>query len=76
MMASDSLIVRCPLCGTKNRVPAQRWGDTAAVCGKCKAQMSPATLYPDRPVLISDGTFGREVLDFQGPVLVEFFAPW
>lgn len=75
-MASDSLIVRCPLCGTKNRVPAQRWGDTAAVCGKCKAQMPPATLYPDRPVLISDGAFGREVLDFQGPVLVEFFAPW
>jgi hypothetical protein len=46
------------------------------VCGKCKASLDLSLLFPDRPVEISDATFRREVLDFPGPVLVEFHAPW
>ena len=73
-MSADALIVRCPRCGTRNRVPRSRWGDPA-VCGKCKGVLDLSTLYPDRPLNISDGMFRREVLGFQGPVLLEFYSP-
>lgn len=74
-MNTDSFIVVCPACGAKNRIPRERWGD-AAVCGKCKSPLPLTGIYPDRPVDVSDRTFKREVLDFRGPVLVEFYAPW
>jgi thioredoxin 2 len=73
-MSADALIVRCPRCGTKNRVPANRWG-APAVCGKCKVPMDLSSLYPDRPLDISDDMFRREVLGFHGPVLLEFYSP-
>jgi len=73
-MSVDSLIVRCSRCGTKNRVPENRWGEPA-VCGKCKASMDLSTLYPDRLLHISDAMFRREVLGFRGPVLLEFYSP-
>ena len=73
-MSFDTVIVKCPRCGTKNRVPGERWGEPA-VCGKCKAPMDLSTLYPDRPLRISDGMFRREVLGFPGPVLLEFYSP-
>ncbi len=74
-MDAESIIVRCPQCGAKNRIPARRWGDNRAVCGRCKSPLPPSRLFPDRPVPISDGTFAGEVLGFEGPVLVEFFSP-
>jgi thioredoxin 2 len=69
-------VVRCPYCGAKNRIPAARWGDERAVCGRCKSPLRLSLLFPDRPVLISDATFGEEVLSFPGAVLMEFFSPW
>ena len=74
-MAAESIIVSCPHCGAKNRLPANRWGDGRAVCGRCKSPLPPSRLYPDRPVRITDNTFAGEVLGFEGPVLVEFFSP-
>jgi len=74
-MDRESIIVRCPQCGAKNRIPANRWGDNKAVCGRCKSPLPPSGLFPDRPVSISDDTFAGEVLGFEGPVLVEFFSP-
>jgi thioredoxin 2 len=74
-MSGDSMIVRCPQCGTKNRIPGSRWGGRA-VCGKCKATLDLAGLYPDGPVRVSDRSFQHEVVDFPGSVLVEFSAPW
>ncbi len=74
-MNAGSVIVRCPRCGAKNRVPENRWGEKA-VCGKCKTSLELSRLFPDHPVQISDASFRREVLDFSGPVLVEFYAPW
>ncbi len=67
--------MRCPQCGAKNRIPRDRWGDTRAVCGRCKAGLPPSRLFPDRPVPISDHAFAKEVLGFEGPVLVEFTSP-
>ena len=74
-MSEGSMIVRCPHCGARNRVPSSRWNERA-VCGKCKASIDLSRLFPDRPVEVSDATYRREVLDFPGPVLVEFHAPW
>ncbi len=73
-MMADTLIVRCPKCGTRNRVPMNRWGGPA-ICGKCKNPMDLSSLYPDRPLDISDSMFRREVLGFRGPVLLEFYSP-
>ena len=73
-MSDEALIVRCPKCGTRNRVPRSRWGQPA-VCGKCKAPVDLSSAYPDRPIDISDSMFRREVLDFRGPVLLEFYSP-
>ena len=74
-MVANAFIVKCPRCGAKNRIPADRWGDERAVCGRCKSPLPPSILFPDRPVAISDSTFPKEVLAFEGPVLVEFFSP-
>ena len=74
-MNSGSWIVLCPRCGAKNRVPKERQGDRA-VCGKCRAPLPFAAAFPDHAVEVSDWSFQNEVLDFPGPVLMEFFAPW
>ena len=74
-MSSDSLIVACTRCGAKNRIPKERLGERAR-CGKCHSPLSPGPSFPDRAEEVSDGSFQREVLDFPGPVLVEFHAPW
>ena len=69
-------MARCPHCGAKNRIPADRWGDDGAVCGRCKSSLPFPSLFPDHPVSATDATFAREVLGFQGPVLVEFYSPY
>ena len=74
-MSDDLIMAVCPKCGAKNRVPADRW-KSALRCGRCKETLDLQALYPGRPVDVTDTTFQREVADFKGPVLVEFFAPW
>jgi hypothetical protein len=74
-MSDDSVIVRCPKCGTKNRVPKSRWGEKPK-CGKCKESLVLSRLFPDAPVHVTDGNFQQEVASFPGPVLVDFMAPW
>lgn len=73
-MSSDGVIVRCPRCGARNRVPGQRWGERA-VCGKCKTPMDLSRLFPDRPIEVSDASFTKDVLNFPGAVLLEFYSP-
>ena len=70
----ENIIVRCPKCGTKNRVPRSRMGDKPA-CGKCKAALNPDSS-PSMPVDVTDLTFEREVLGYKGPVLLDCWAPW
>jgi thioredoxin 2 len=74
-MNFESWIVICPRCGAKNRVPKDRQGDRA-VCGKCRAPLPLSSAFPDHAVEVSDSSFQKEVQDFPGPVLMEFFAPW
>ena len=73
---TDGVIVQCPNCGARNRIPTSRWGEEGAVCGKCKTHLDTRSLYPDKPIAVTDATFRREVLNFPGPVVMEFFAPW
>ncbi len=74
-MEAERFLVICPKCGAKNRIPKERRGDRA-VCGRCKSGLPLSAPFPDRPVEVTDWSFEKEVLDFRGPVLLEFFAPW
>ena len=73
-MTSESLIIRCNKCGTKNRVPRQRMNDRP-VCGKCRNPLPPIP-FSSTPVVVSDRTFQKEVLEFPGTVLLDCWAPW
>ena len=74
-MYSNNLIVRCPRCGAKNRIPDSHTAGNA-VCGKCKTQLDLTALFPNRPLNTTDSSFYDEVIRFNGPVFVDFTAPW
>jgi thioredoxin 2 len=74
-MSNEPIIVRCPQCGAKNRIPRNRWGGEPT-CGKCKVALRLSYLYPDSPVDVTDTTFDEEVIRFPGAVLLDFTAPW
>ncbi len=73
-MNTESGIVVCSQCGAKNRIPRDRTGDRAR-CGKCRAPL-PAVSFPSEAVEVFDWNFQNEILNFPGPVLLEFYAPW
>ena len=73
-MNGDSIIMQCPNCRTKNRIPKGRLNDRP-ICGKCKKPLTGGTFH-DRPVIITDRTFSQEVISYPGPVLVDCWAPW
>ena len=62
--------VRCPLCGTLNRVDLARV-DQQPVCGECKR---PILL--DRPLTMTDADFDRVIGESDVPVVVDFYADW
>jgi thioredoxin 2 len=73
-MNENSMILACPACGTKNRIPRNRVHDRA-ICGKCRTPLSPSASL-DHPVEITDRTFRGEVSDHPGAVLLDCWAPW
>jgi thioredoxin 2 len=74
-MSDESMLVFCPKCGARNRVPSSRWAERLK-CGKCKESLDLQRLYPGRAIDVTDATFQREVADFKGPVVIDFTAPW
>jgi thioredoxin 2 len=66
--------IRCSTCGSVNRAD-EREGKRP-ICGKCKAVLDSHNATADKPVDVSDTTFGEEVLSSNVPVLVDFFATW
>ncbi len=70
-MDKDTIVITCPNCGTKNRVPRQRIGEHAR-CGKCH---TPLPLDLATPIEITDASFDRDVISFPGPIMVEFYSP-
>lgn len=73
-MINDSIIINCAKCGVKNRVPASKINERP-VCGKCRAPLS-ASSSSGTPLDITDNSFENEVLAFNGPVLMDCWAPW
>ncbi len=65
------MIIQCPSCNVKNRVPAARLGE-GAHCGKCKASLSPQKPLP----IDSAADFDDLIQGSSVPVLVDFWAPW
>jgi thioredoxin 2 len=66
-MSADTMIVVCPHCGRKNRVPAT--ADGKPRCGNCHRPL-PWIAEAD------DTTFERVVEQADVPVLLDLWAPW
>ncbi len=67
---NDSGLVRCGSCGSVNRVRRDGLG-RGPRCGKCGGLLS----VPDRPLDINAANFDREVIEWPGRVLVDFWSP-
>jgi len=70
---AEPLLIRCPVCGTTNRVPREKIEQALRPkCGRCK---NPLPLQTE-PVTVTDATFAAEVERSSLPVLVDAWAPW
>ncbi|MCV2359924.1 thioredoxin TrxC [Paucibacter sp. TC2R-5] len=64
------MLITCPHCLTKNRVPNER-ATQDPVCGKCGQ-----ALLSGEVVELNDANFDAVVAGSELPVLVDFWAPW
>lgn len=71
-MSQDAIILQCPACGTKNRIPREKRA-VPAKCGKCKKTLPQVMT---KPLDVTDATFAKEVLQSPIPVMVDFWAAW
>ena len=67
---SDALVIACPACNARNRVPGARLRESPK-CGKCGAP-----LFDAHPLALDEAGFDAHVLRSELPVLVDFWAPW
>jgi thioredoxin 2 len=66
------LLLACPQCGQRNRLPYERLGQTFR-CGKCRTDLRA----PGEPIEVqSERTFDAVIHRSSLPVLVDFWAPW
>ncbi len=66
---TSPLLITCPHCHRKNRVPAERAGD-GGHCGACKQP-----LFTAKPVALDAAHFDAHI-NADLPVVVDFWAPW
>ena len=66
----SDLTVRCPFCGTLNRIDFARAADRPK-CGSCTKPM-----LLDRPIKVDQEDFAKTVVESPVPVLVDFYADW
>src|SRR5229473_1423528 len=73
-------VVVCEKCGTKNRVEPDKASGHVARCGKCGESLelaaNAAQVAQDKPLVVTDDTFQRDVLNASGLVLLDCWAPW
>ena len=74
-------VVDCSNCGAKNRIDETRLATSEAKCGRCGEKLEGIAASTDqqdsKPIIITDQTFEREVLQMTGPpILVDCWAPW
>jgi thioredoxin 2 len=75
MAVAEKVVVRCPNCGTKNRVDPERAAGGRARCARCREQLalpSPQTA----PLAVTDATWHDLVERSPIPVLLEFWSPY
>jgi len=73
-MNSDSIIVECSNCGSKNRIqPTKMQEGYTPRCGKCK---TPLKIEHGKTVVVNDATFQQEVIQSALPVFLDCWAPW
>ncbi|MCP4219446.1 MAG: hypothetical protein GY765_32725 [bacterium] len=67
-----NIIVRCPACGTKNRIDEA--SSKTPLCGRCK---SPIVIRKNSsPIELNDMNFDNFIRNSNKPVLVDFWANW
>jgi thioredoxin 2 len=64
------MLLVCPHCGTRNRVPDERLADDPS-CGQCGNPVAPR-----KPVAPGDAELERYLQGTEAPVLVDFWAAW
>ena len=64
------MLLVCPHCGTRNRVPDDRLADNPS-CGHCGEAVAPR-----KPVPLGDADLTRYLSGTEAPVLVDFWAAW
>ena len=64
------MLLVCPHCGTRNRVPEARLADDPS-CGRCGQPVAPA-----RPVALGDADLSAYLQGTEAPVVVDFWAAW
>jgi len=64
------MLIVCPNCMTKNRVPEERLQDNPT-CGKCQQ-----ALLPTLPIELNDQNFFHYVQNTELPIVVDFWAEW
>jgi thioredoxin 2 len=65
------MVVVCPVCGQKNRVPGRHLADTGK-CGRCSTALPPSS----EPIDANAELFDEVMQTARVPVLVDFWAPW
>lgn len=67
-----SIIIKCPACGSRNRVDEDV--NRKPLCGKCK---TPLIIQQSAgPLHLDDNTFDNYIRISNKPVLVDFWADW
>ena len=70
-------VVVCNKCGAKNRVDESKLTTSEPKCRRCGKKLAAAGQQHSKPVVITDQSFDRDVLQVRGqPVLVDCWAPW
>ena len=67
---SDSLIITCPACATRNRVPGARL-TSQPTCGTCHK-----LLFQRHPVELTSANFAAHAERSDLPLLIDFWAEW
>ncbi len=66
---AEKIIIPCPHCDTRNRLPAERRGQ--GNCGTCHKP-----LFSGAPLALTTSRFERHANAADLPLLVDFWAPW
>lgn len=68
-------LLRCTECGAKNKIPPGKI-DSGPVCGKCRKPLRTEELFAPQPLMITESSFPKTVLQSPLPVLLFAWAPW